>query len=220
MIKSIELKNLRSLQSYLLKVEAPTVVIEGPNGIGKTTILEGIYFAATTKSHRTHQEKEMIMQGKPFGLVRIERASARHEVIMTESGKSTLYNKREIKKLSHYIGKMHVVMFSPEDLSLVKGAPSLRRYFMDLEIMQVSQKYLQLLSQYKKILKQRNALLKKIQVDDAYTFLNILGEQLYDVGIQIYDLRASFIQSLNETLQKSYETYEHFKVERNGSRSL
>lgn len=212
MIEQIEIRNFRNLENYQIKIEKPLVLLEGSNGVGKTSILESIYFAATTKSHRTSQEKEMIQTDKMFAAVKIKETSKLYEIILSQNGKRTFLNKVEIKKISDYIGKMHVVMFAPEDLSLIKGGPSERRYFLDLELIQVSNDYLKLMNQYKKILKQRNALLKKIKDSDDYTFLNILGEQLYDVGIKIYDHRESFINNLNNKLKEVENKYDNFKV--------
>ncbi len=213
MIESIEIRNFRSLESYQLHIEKPIVLIEGPNGVGKTSILEAIYFAATTKSHRTATEKDLISYEKPYAAVKIKEKTNTHEIILSLNGKRTFINKAEIKKISDYIGKLHVVMFAPEDLMLIKGGPSERRYFLDLELMQISKEYLRLLNTYKKILKQRNILLKKLKESDDYTFLNILGEQLFEVGAKIYDFREAFINDLNEKLKKVSTKYQNFNIE-------
>lgn len=212
MIEKIELRNFRNLETYQIKIEKPLVLLEGSNGVGKTSILESIYFAATTKSHRTNQEKDMIQYEKMFAGVKIKDESNQYEIILSQNGKRTFINKAEVKKISDYIGKMHTVMFSPEDLSLIKGGPQERRYFMDLELIQVSKNYLRLMNNYKKILKQRNALLKKLKESDDYTFLNILGEQLIEVGYQIFDYRQEFINSLNEKLKIVETKYQNFSI--------
>jgi len=208
MIEQIELKNFRNLENYSIKLQKPLVIIEGLNGVGKTSILEAIYFTATTKSHRTSQEKDIIQYQKEFAFVKLKQNQQIHEIVLTPNGKRTWINKHEIRKISDYIGKFHVVMFSPEDLMLIKGGPSERRYFMDMELMQVSKEYLRALNTYKKILKQRNLLLKKISIDDDFTFLNIISEQLYQVGCVIYDEREKFIQQLNLKLSHLKTTYQ------------
>lgn len=200
MIDSLEIRNIRNVEQFQVKINKPLVVIEGPNGVGKTTLLESVYFAATTKSHRTNTEKDLITHEKPYGAVKVTTDKT-HEIIISEHGKRTFINKVEIKKISDYIGKFRVVMFAPEDLMLIKGGPAERRYMLDLELMQVSKEYLRHLNTYKRILKQRNILLKKIKIDDDYTFLDILGEQLYEVGSKIYDHRSQFIEALNSKLQ-------------------
>lgn len=207
MIDSIEIKNIRNIDAFQVNLSKPLIIILGPNGVGKTTILESIYFAATTKSHRSSNEKDLITTNKPYGMVKLHTDKA-YEIIISEHGKRAFIQKHEIRKMSDYIGRFRAVMFAPEDLMLIKGGPSERRYMLDLELMQVSKEYLRLLNQYKKILKQRNVLLKKLQSDDDYTFLNILGEQLYEVGSKIYDYREDFLNSLNQKLEGFPEKYQ------------
>ncbi|WP_035357265.1 DNA replication/repair protein RecF [Acholeplasma granularum] len=213
MIKKIELRNFRNLNEYQTNITKPLIIIEGQNGVGKTSILEAIYFAATTKSHRTNNEKDMITYDKPYAAVKVTQENQINEIILSSSGKRTSINKQELRKISDYIGRLNVVMFAPEDLMLIKGSPSERRYFLDMELMQISKKYLKNLNTYKKILKQRNTLLKKNKELIDYTFLNILGEQLYSVGTEIFDDRQIFINQLNEKLKKVSSKYKNFNIE-------
>src|SRR5690554_980742 len=131
MITSIALRNFRNLKDYQIDIGQSLVVIEGANGVGKTSILEAIYFAATTKSHRTNTEKDMIQYEKPYASVQLVQNKKVHEIVLTSKGKRTLINKVEIRKISDYIGQFNVVMFAPEDLMIIKGSPSERRYFLD-----------------------------------------------------------------------------------------
>ena len=155
----------------------------------------------------------MIQYEKPYASVKLIEDLKLHEIVLTPNGKRTTINKSEVRKISDYIGQLRVVMFAPEDLMLIKGSPSERRYFLDMELMQVSKTYLRNLNSYKKILKQRNALLKKNRNLTDYTFLNILGEQLYDVGIQIFDERQKFIEALNQKFKVNKTKYKDFDVE-------
>ena len=215
MIKSITLKNFRNHQFFQLHIEKPFVYIYGHNGSGKTSILESIYFCATTKSHRTSDENELIKRNEPFAHVKISTEDDKYELVLSKNGKRASINGVEKRKISDYIGHLRVVFFAPEDLDLIKGSPSDRRQFLDLEWMQLNKSYLKELNTYKHILKQRNALLKKIKVDDDYTFLNILGEQLYESGIQIIDQRRKFIEELNRYLVSSYARFSQHKIKMN-----
>jgi DNA replication and repair protein RecF len=103
-------------------------------------------------------------------------------------------------------------MFAPEDLDLIKGSPANRRQFLDLEWMQLNKGYLRQLNTYKAVLKQRNSLLKKIELNDDYTFLNILGDQLFDSGIEIINERRLFIDELNLYLSLIYPLFSHHQV--------
>lgn len=204
MLNKIEINNFRSLNKFKLdfsKEENRHIYFEGINGIGKTSILEAIYFANTTKSHRTTDEKEIISFNKPFSKVLITTSNNNQiDVIITSEGKRTFINKKEVNRLSEFIGFIPLVLFSPEDFKIINGTPSNKRYFLDLEITQINKKYLDVLSDYKKVLRHRNNLLKTIKKDDDLTFLNILGEQLAKLGSEIMEYRADFINNLNQEL--------------------
>lgn len=214
MIKKIILKQFRNHKYLELEFNKPFVYIHGNNGIGKTSILEGIYFCATTKSHRSSDEKELIYKGEPFASVKLWTESDKYDLVLSKTGKRASINNIEKRRMSDFIGHLSVVMFAPEDLDLIKGSPATRRQFMDLEWMQLDKGYLRHLNLYKQILKQRNALLKKIKLGDDETFLNILGEQLYDVGIQIIEARRKFIDQLNHYIEEVYPKFSthHMKL--------
>ena len=215
MIQKIKLRNFRNHETYELNIKEPFVYIYGENGSGKTSILESIYFCATTKSHRTNDEKQLIQKDKPFAQVKIEADRHQYEITISKSGKRTFIDGVEKRKISGFLGHMSVVLFSPNDMELITGAPSNRRQFMDLEMLQIDKKYLNLLNQYKKILKQRNSLLKKIKIDDDYTFLNILGDQLYEVGIKLIEYRRSFVLELDKYLKDVYQKFSKHQISMN-----
>ncbi|MDO9629711.1 MAG: DNA replication/repair protein RecF [Acholeplasmataceae bacterium] len=213
MIQKLILKNFRNHQTLELKFEKPFIYIHGANGSGKTSILESIYFCATTKSHRTNDEKELILRNEQFAQVKIIAENDRYDLILSKTGKRASINGIEKRKISDYIGHLRVVMFAPEDLDLIKGSPANRRQFMDLEWMQLNKQYLKNLNTYKNVLKQRNSLLKKINIDDDYTFLNILGEQLLEVGSEIISERRQFLAELNSYLAKIYPLFSNHQVQ-------
>lgn len=213
MIKKIILKQFRNHKHLELEFNKPFVYIHGNNGIGKTSILEGIYFCATTKSHRSSDEKELIFKGEPFASVKLWTETDKYDLVLSKTGKRASINNIEKRRMSDFIGHLSVVMFAPEDLDLIKGSPATRRQFLDLEWMQLDKGYLRHLNLYKHILKQRNALLKKIKLGDDETFLNILGEQLYDVGIQIIEARRKFIDQLNQYIKEVYPKFSTHHME-------
>lgn len=215
MIRKITLKQFRNHDAIELTFNKPFAYIYGANGVGKTSILEAIYFCATTKSHRTHDEKDLIKKDEMFATVKITTDEERYDVVLSKTGKRASINGVEKRKISDFIGHLRVVMFAPEDLELIQGSPQERRQFIDLEWMQIHKHYLRYLNTYKHVLKQRNSLLKKINIDDDYTFLNILGEQLYDVGIKIIEERRLFITKLNEHFKEVYQKFSDHQVQLN-----
>lgn len=212
MIQQVQLKNFRNHNHYTLDINQPFVYIYGENGSGKTSILESIYFCATTKSHRTSDEKELIKKNEPFAQVKLKTNENTFEIVISKVGKRTKINHIEKRKISEFVGHLNVVMFAPNDLELIQGAPGFRRNFMDFELLQVDKNYLHDLNTYKQILKQRNSLLKKVDLKDDYTFLDILGQQLYEVGIKLIDQRQQFIKEINEIFIKQYQAFSPYEV--------
>lgn len=212
MIQKLTLKNFRNHTLIQLDFTQPFTYIHGENGSGKTSILESIYFCATTKSHRTSDEKELIQKNQPFAQVKLQTDEHRYELVLSKHGKRASIDHNEKRKISDYIGNLRVVMFAPEDLELIKGSPADRRQFLDMEWMQLHKTYLKQLNTYKNILKQRNSLLKKVKIEDDYTFLNILGEQLLETGIQIMNERQMFIDDLNHILVDVYRKFSPHQI--------
>ena len=140
-------------------------VLIGENAQGKTNIMEAIYVLSMAKSHRTSNDRELIRWDQEYGKIEgdIQRKYGKLplELILSKKGKRARVNHLEQKRLSLYIGQLNVVMFAPEDLNLVKGSPQVRRRFLDMEIGQISPSYLHDLLTFQKVLKQRNAILKK-----------------------------------------------------------
>lgn len=212
MIHKLSIRNFRSFDRYDVTFNKKFIYFYGSNGSGKTSILESIYFCATTKSHRATDEKEMIKHEQPFLQVKVTTDEDKYEIVLSKNGKRASINNVEKRKISDFFGHLRVVMFAPEDLDLIKGSPSVRRQFMDLEWMQINKKYLRMLNTYKQVLKQRNSLLKKINIDSDLTFLNILGDQLLEIGIEIINERDRFIKELNTYFKEVYQTFSPHQV--------
>ncbi|MBS4207176.1 DNA replication/repair protein RecF [Bacillus sp. FJAT-50079] len=206
-IEQLELENYRNYESLTVSFENNVNVILGENAQGKTNVMESIYVLGMAKSHRTSNDKDLIRWDTEYarikGRVQKARGSVPLELLISKKGKKAKYNHIEQPKLSQYVGNMNVVMFAPEDLHLVKGSPQVRRRFIDMEIGQVSPVYLFDMSQFQKILQQRNHYLKRLQMnrktDD--TFLNVLTEQYIEVAIKVIKKRYEFIRMLENWAQ-------------------
>ncbi|NHN32283.1 DNA replication/repair protein RecF [Paenibacillus agricola] len=207
-LKKLSLRNYRNYDEVHVETDHMVNIIIGPNAQGKTNLLEAIFVLALTKSHRTHQDKELIqwdarhtmLHGeveKKYGLCKLD-------LTISQQGKKAKINGLEQKKLSQFIGSINVVMFAPEDLEIVKGTPSIRRRFLDMEIGQVYPTYLYDLSQYQKILLQRNNYLKQLFTtrDTKAALLDVWNAQLVQYGIKIIKKRQSFIQKLQRWAEK------------------
>lgn len=213
MIKSINLKNFRNHENLELTFKNNLTYIYGSNGTGKTSILESIYLISTAKSHKTSDEQNVIMNDKMFAKVEIKTDKHLFEMVISKQGKRTRIDRIDKTKLSEFIGNLHVCMFAPEDLDLIKGSPADRRKFIDIELMKINKKYLFSLNEYYKVLKQRNALLKNIKITDDNTFLNIISNQLYETAVVIYEMRNEFINNIKETFNTHYKSFSNDEVD-------
>lgn len=198
-LETLSIKHFRNYEALTVTFHEGLNVFLGQNAQGKTNILEAIYFLALTRSHRTRTDKDLVnFQEKDFrltGLLHRQTGKLPLEIALTPKGRVTKVNHLKQTRLSDYIGHLNVILFAPEDLQLIKGAPALRRKFMDMELGQIKAVYLSDLYHYNHLLKQRNSYLKTAdQVDQTY--LEVLDEQLADYGSRVMLHRAEFIQQL------------------------
>ncbi|MFC4558491.1 DNA replication/repair protein RecF [Virgibacillus kekensis] len=203
-IEQLNLKNYRNYPQLNIEFNDKVNVIIGENAQGKTNLMEAIYVLAFTKSHRTPREKELIQWEQEYakieGRVTKRKQSFPLEIILSSKGKKARLNRIEQKRLSDYIGALNVVMFAPEDLTLVKGPPQIRRRFIDMELGQIQPRYIYHLGQYQKVLKQRNHLLKQMQRREKQdrTMLNVLTDQLTEHAATLLERRFAFLELLRK----------------------
>ena len=196
MIKSIDLKNIRLFKNVSFNFNKNIVVFIGENAIGKTTILESIYFSIMLKSPRTNNDNDLISFNEKLGVIKVN-SNKEYKVVLNEK-KRVFINDIEINNLKEYIGLNNVVIFSPNDLDLIYGSPSLRRHFLDINISQISKIYLNKLNEYKKILKMRNDILKEEKINK--TLLSVTTKNLIDLAKDIIKFRYEFIKELNDNI--------------------
>lgn len=201
-LHKLELHDFRNYETLSITLSPKVTILVGQNAQGKTNILESILMLSLAKSHRANRDSEMIRWGaeSAFAAAEIERNHRRYslDLRVLKHGKKVRVNGIEKRKLSDFIGHLNVVLFAPEDLMLVKGGPQQRRRFLDIELGQMSPQYLYNLTQYHKVLQQRNNLLKNSErLDESLTGnLTIWDEQLVEYGSKIIQKRLEFIDKL------------------------
>ena len=171
-VTKIVLRNFRNYVKLSLDFTHSINIFIGENAQGKTNILESIYYAAMGHSHRTNTDTELIRWQENGASISISfsRLGIENNLLFkfnTQQKKEIISNSCTIKP-KELMGLLNVVLFSPEDLMLIKGMPTLRRRFLDMEISQVNPAYYQQLLKYNRILSQRNTLLKKIRENIQY----------------------------------------------------
>ena len=242
-IKSLELKNYRNYEQLSMNFAGGTNLLYGDNAQGKTNIVEAIYLAATTKSHRGSKDREIIQFHHDEAHIRIhyEKQDIMHQLDMhlkKNRVKGVAIDRIPIRKSSDLLGQIPVIFFSPEDLKIIKNGPSERRKFLDIELSQLERLYLYHLTKYNKVLMQRNNLLKQLKFQpNLVDTLEFWDLQLVKYGSEVIRYRRKFIDHLNmiikqihrkltgnrEEIQLEYENnveYDIFLTELNKKRSV
>lgn len=202
-IKSIQLDGYRNYKNTTVYFDKGTNILYGDNAQGKTNILESIFMCATTKSHKGTKDKEIIGfdENEAHVTMYLDKSSDEYKIDMLlrkDKSKIVAVNGSKIKKATEVLGILNVVLFSPEDLGIIKNGPSERRRFIDMELCQLDSIYLYNLSKYNKIIDQRNKLIKDSYMNrDLIETLNIWDHQLVSYGIPIIEKRKKFIEDLN-----------------------
>ena len=209
-LKHFIAQNYRNLQQFEVDFDPNVNIFIGQNAQGKTNLLEAIYFLALTRSHRTSNDKELIAFGKDYanvsGHIYKSQIDLSLRVLITTKGKKVWVNRVEQAKLSKYVGQLNAILFSPEDLDLIKGAPNLRRRFMDQEFGQISAEYLYFAGKYKQVLQQKNNYLKQLAKGEAHDtmFLEVLSDQLAGVAAEVIVRRFQFLNYLDQYARDAY----------------
>ena len=168
-INNIDIYNFRNYEHLNIDFDSNMNIFIGNNGEGKTNILESIYVLAITKSHKSYIDKNLITSSKNVmklsGKVISNNKEKTLELLMNPKGKRVSINKTINKRISDYISNLAVILFSPDDLEIIKGSPSIRRKYLNIEIGQLDNKYLYYLNEYNELLKNRNEYLKITNID-------------------------------------------------------
>ena len=208
-INNIKLNNFRNYNNKEINLHENINVFFGENAQGKTNIIESIFLCSIGKSFRTNKEKELIKFNEEKTLVEINyEKSDRTGNIKIEIGekKQVYLNGIKIKKLSELLGNINVVIFTPDDINILKGGPQNRRKFLDIMISQLRPNYMHILSLYNKTLEQRNNYLKQIKIEKKdENLLDIWDEKLIDYGIKIYEYRKEFLEKIKNKIKNIHQ---------------
>ena len=203
-IKKIKIKNFRNYESEEINLEKNINIFYGQNAQGKTNIIESIFLCSLGKSFRTKKDKEMIKLNEQNAVVEVEyEKSDRDRKIKIEIGnKKNIYlNGIKIKKLSELLGNLNIVIFTPDDINILKGGPQNRRRFLDIMISQLRPNYMHILNLYIKTMEQRNNYLRQIKEEHKdENLLEIWDEKLAEYAIKIYEYRKEFIEKIIKKL--------------------
>ena len=209
-LTKISLLNFRNCSNINITLGDKMNIFIGKNAQGKTNLLEAITMLALTKSHRVGVNPNIIMFNKKKaqikGVVKKNKIITKLEVNITEDGKKLKINQSDIKKVADYISNLNVIVFTPDDLEVVKGSPNIRRNLLNIQLSQISKNYLNTYNEYNKLLKTRNEYLKILfnnSIADK-TYLDIITDKLIEKAVIIYQNRKNYIDSINENINNYY----------------
>lgn len=206
-INSLELSNYRNYNNLAIDFDPGITILYGDNAQGKTNILEAVYISGTTKSHRGSKDKDIIRFGEEESHIRLNltKHDVGHRIDMhlrRNKSKGVAVDGQSIKKSGELFGMIHMIFFSPEDLSIIKNSPSERRRFMNLELCQLNKLYYYNYVNYNKALNQRNTLLKQIASNpDLKDTLDMWDLYLIKYGKCLIEEREIFLTNLNQIVQ-------------------
>ena len=220
-IEKIKLINFRNYEQLDLNLNKNINIIYGNNAQGKTNILESIFLCSFGKSFRTSKEKEMIKFNESNSIVEIYyQKKDRDGKIKIEIGdrKQIYLNGIKIKKLSELLGNINIVIFTPDDINILKDGPANRRRFLDMMIGQLRPNYVYNLNMYLKTIEQRNNYLRQIKEENKpEEMLEIWDEKLADYGEKIFNYRNEFIEKISKKINKIHgeitENKEELKID-------
>ena len=211
-IKKLKVENFRNLENLDIEFSEGVNIIYGNNAQGKTNIIESIYIFSFGKSFRANKDIELLKFDKEYFLSNIKIMKKDRELEM-DFGFDKILNKKMIKvngviqkKISDIIGKLNVVVFKPEDIKIVTDSPSIRRKYIDYLISSISKSYLENITKYKKVMEERNNLLKEIKLrlkgsknldETDSNFLDVYDKLLSKLNCEIYNERKRVIEKLN-----------------------
>lgn len=208
-ILSLKLKNFRNYDNLNLNFSNYKNIIIGDNGLGKTNIVEAIYYLALTKSFRTLKQDVLIKEGEEYAVIEatvLNKIKNRYKLVITSDSKNIKIDNQQVSKISDYVSKINVVLFNREDMKLIKDNPSVHRKLINMDLSGFNNQYLKKLSLYNKILKQRNSYLKIMKTKNMNynDYLSVLTDKLIDVGLEINCFRANYIYEINNYLNNYF----------------
>lgn len=208
-IESVDLQNYRNYEFLNMTFDNKINIIYGDNAQGKTNILESLYVCATSKSHRGSKDKDIIRFGNDEAHIKVmvKKHGMNYRIDMhlkKNKTKGIAVNGIPIRRAVELFGIINIIIFSPEDMNIIKNGPSERRRFMDMELSQLDKIYLSNLVNYNKVVVQRNKLLKQLQFSGdsgLVDMLDVWDMQLVRYGSEIVKRRMDFIDNINSIIR-------------------
>jgi recF protein len=206
-LEKLSIINYKNIAAATLELSPKINCLIGQNGVGKTNVLDAIYFLSFCHSAGTSIDSQVIRHGEEFFMLEGSYDEDLHIIAAMKKGAKKHFkrNKKEYKRLSEHIGLIPIVVVAPSDTLLIEGGSEERRRLMDMVISQYDRSYIDAMNRYNKALQQRNALLK-LEEEPDNDVISLFEEQMAMEGEKIYQRRKTFIEELTPIFQRIHET--------------
>ena len=216
-INKIKVNNFRNYDNEEIELNKNINIFYGENAQGKTNIIEAIFLSSMGKSFRAKKDKEMIKLSENKAMIEIlfNKKDRDGKIKIELQNKKNVYlNGIKLKKLSELLGNINIVIFTPDDINILKGGPQNRRRFLDIMISQLKPNYMYNLNLYLKTLEQRNNYLRQIkEYNKDENLLEIWDEKLAEYAFNIYNYRNEFINKIKNKIKNIHSEITNNKEE-------
>ncbi len=212
-VRKLELTNFRNYDKFKIDNLESINIIIGPNGVGKTSILESIYVCSLARSFKSNDDYVILKNDKDFSKIKIDletdRKKLKIEYTLTLKGKKTKINNNLKKRISDFISQYKVILFSPDELRIIKESPNTRRNYLNISLSQINKSYIKLLNDYNILIKNKNDYLKKVYINSNMdlNYLDILDIKIADIGYEICNIRKEYIEKLNKYIKRIFKKF-------------
>jgi len=212
-IRKLELTNFRNYTKFKIDDFEDINIIIGSNGIGKTSILEGIYVCSLARSFKSNDDYVILNKNADFSKIKIllenSNKNVNLEYLLTLNGKKTKINNTLKKKISDFISQYKVVLFSPDELRIIKESPNTRRNYLNISLSQVNKSYINLINNYNVLIRNKNDYLKKLCINSNMdsNYLDVLDLKIAELGCEICNIRKEYIEKLNKYIKKIFRKF-------------
>ena len=209
-IRSLKVTNFRNYDKFNITLGSKMNIFIGNNASGKTNILEAIAILGLTKSFRNGLDSDVIKFGKKKSIIEGRVLNNKQlkdlKIEFMEKDKTIFVNNKKIQKYASYISNLNIILFTPNDLDIIKGSPSIRRNLLNMTLSQISYSYLVTYNEYNKILKTRNEYLKILFTNGIAdkTYLDVLTDKLVEKAVLIYRERFKYLSLINSYISDIY----------------
>ncbi len=216
-IVDLELNNFRTFDNIIFKDFKKINIIIGSNGIGKTSVLESIFVGSLTKTFKNYNDNVLIKLNKTNSFIKInlklyqnkKEKKIKLKLYLTDDGKKAYINENIVNKLSEYVGEYKVILFSPDELKIIKDSPNSRRSYLNMEISQIDKEYIKILNSYNVLIKNKNDYLKKLFLNNNYDkkYLDVIDAKIAEFGKYICSKREDYLNKINQIINQKFNKF-------------